>query len=379
MNDPKVQADLKREGPEWDKAREVFQGPCSPQHQNDLATSILASLREANLDLRSYLDALKNAVRQITIGFKGSDSSWNVLIGFDGRFGGTLVVNMDFFLQRTVTELWTLQLQVNDAISKVNVLFKDLLLKLAVDAGAEVTHDPYEIRLVNKGSLKIIRMDDSQYLYNLEVLKVVARVLDRVGFASEDKKKAVEDIEAMVTARTGFPWRLPRMNPPPVDFIKPDPEDLEREWQQALERQRSLFGAPPRESIPEPGEVVREPSAQLINGDPPGIIYQTPDQKKTLIFLEEKVLMKKSANFLRQLYEVVVKCGESDQQFKDACVKYLFNASVQKKRIELTYESRFDTNRVLTHPKRIFYRRHKKKTQYITFDEIPKLDTLPKC
>ena len=108
MNDPKVQADLKREGPEWDKAREVFQGPCSPQHQNDHAAHILTSLREANPDLRSYMHALKNAVMQITIGFKGYDSSWNVLIGFDGRFGGTLVVNMDFFLQRTVTELWTL-------------------------------------------------------------------------------------------------------------------------------------------------------------------------------------------------------------------------------------------------------------------------------
>ena len=98
MNDPKVQADLRREGPEWDKAREVFQGPCSPQHQNDLATRILASLREANPDLRSYLDALRNAVRQITVGFKPSDSSWIVQASFDGRFGGTLYVNMDFFL-----------------------------------------------------------------------------------------------------------------------------------------------------------------------------------------------------------------------------------------------------------------------------------------
>jgi len=35
MNDPKVQADLKREGPDWDMARELFQGPCSPQNQND--------------------------------------------------------------------------------------------------------------------------------------------------------------------------------------------------------------------------------------------------------------------------------------------------------------------------------------------------------
>ena len=164
-----------------------------------------------------------------------------------------------------------------------------------------------------------------------------------------------------------------------MDFIKPDPEDLEREWQQALERQRSLFGAPPRESIPEPGEVVREPSAQLINGDPPAIIYQTTDRKKNLINLEDKVLMKKSANFLRQLYEVVVKCSEPDQGFKDSCVKYLFNATAQKMRLELAYESRFDTNRVLTHPKRIFYKRKKKKTLYITFDDISKLDTLPKC
>ena len=58
---------------------------------------------------------------------------------------------MDFFLKRTVTELWTLQQQVNEATSKVNVLFKDLLLKLAVEAGAEVTQNPYEIRMVNKG------------------------------------------------------------------------------------------------------------------------------------------------------------------------------------------------------------------------------------
>ena len=100
--------------------------------------------------MRSYLNALRNAVRQISVGFRPSDSSWIVQVGFDGRFGGTLSVNMDFFLQRTVTELWTLQQQVNEATSKVNVLFKDLLLKLAVDVGAEVTHNPYEIRMVTK-------------------------------------------------------------------------------------------------------------------------------------------------------------------------------------------------------------------------------------
>ena len=155
------------------------------------------------------------------------------------------------------------------------MLFKDLLLKLAVEAGAEVTQNPYEIRMVNKGSLKIIRMEDIQYRYDLEVLKVVARVLDRFGFASEEKRQAIVDLEALITSRIGFPWSVPRAvpraNPPPVDFVKPDPEDLEREWQQALERQRSLFGAPPRVSVPEPEEVGRGPSAQLINGDPPAI------------------------------------------------------------------------------------------------------------
>ena len=44
MYDPKVQADLKREGPEWDRAHEIFQGPCSPNHQNDQATEILVNL-----------------------------------------------------------------------------------------------------------------------------------------------------------------------------------------------------------------------------------------------------------------------------------------------------------------------------------------------
>ena len=129
------------------------------------------------------------------------------------------------------------------------MLFKDQLLKLAWEAGAEVTHDPYEIRVVNKGSLKIICMDDSQYFYNVDVLKAVAQVLNRIGFASEDKKKVVADIEAMVTAKIGFPWRVPRVNPPPVDFIKPDPEELEREWQQAIERQRILFGAQTQETV----------------------------------------------------------------------------------------------------------------------------------
>jgi len=174
---------------------------------------------------------LKSAVKQITIGFKGSDSSWSVMIGFDGRFGGSLIVNMDFFLQRTITELWTLQQQINENTSKVNVLFKDILLKLAAEGGAEITQDPYEIRMVNKGSLKIIRMEDTEYRYPVEVLKAVARVVDKFGFDSEEKRKAVADLEAMVTAQTGFPWSVPRVNPPPVDFVKPDPEDIEREWQ----------------------------------------------------------------------------------------------------------------------------------------------------
>ena len=72
---------------------------------------------------------------------------------------------------------------------------------------------------------------------------------------------------------------------------------------------------------------MREPSAQLINGDPPAVIYQTTDRKKNLINLEDKELMKESANFLRQLYEAVVLCGEPDQGFKDSCVNYLFNAA----------------------------------------------------
>ena len=147
-----------------------------------------------------------------------------------------MVVNMDFFLHRSITELWTLQQRIHDGSSKVNMLFKDHLLKLALEAGAEVTHNPYEIRMVNKGSLKIIRMDDSQFVYNVEVLKAVAQVLDRVGFASEDKKNAVADLEAMVTARIGYPWKVLRVKPPPADFIKPDPEDLEREWPEAIEK-----------------------------------------------------------------------------------------------------------------------------------------------
>ena len=122
------------------------------------------------------------------------------MIGFDGRFGGSLIVNMDFFLQRMITELWTLQQQVNETTSKVNVLFKDILLKLATEGGAEITQDPYEIRMVNKGSLKIIRMEDTEYRYPVEVLKVVARVVDKFGFDSEEKRKAIADLEAMVTA-----------------------------------------------------------------------------------------------------------------------------------------------------------------------------------
>jgi len=231
--------------------------------------------------------------------------------------------------------------------------------------------------MVNKGSLKIIRMDDTQYLYNVEVLKAVARVVDKFGFASEEKTKAVADLEAMVTSQIGFPWSVPRVNPPPVDFIKPDPEDLEREWQQALERQRSLFGPPQPREVPD--EVVKDPSVQFINGDPPAIMYETTDQKRHLMNLVEKELMKKSAKFLKQLYEVAVKCHEPDQAFKESCVKYLFHITSQKMKLELQYESRYDTNRVLSHPKRIFHRRPKKKNLYITFDDIAKLDTLPKC
>ena len=51
----------------------------------------------------------------------------------------------------------------------------------------------------------------------------------------------------------------------------------------------------------------------------------------------------------------------------------------EKMKLELQYESRFDTDRVLSHLKRIFHKRHKKKNLYITFEDIPKLDTLAKC
>ena len=75
---------------------------------------------------------------------------------------------------------------------------------------------------------------------------------------------------------------------------------------------------------------------------------------------------------------MVAKCKETDLELKEVCVKFLFKVSVQKQKMELIFESRFDTNRVLTHPKRIFFRRQKKKTMYITFEDISKLDTLHK-
>jgi len=204
-------------------------------------------------------------------------------------------------------------------------------------------------------------------------------VVDKFGFDSEEKRKAVADLEAMVTAQTGFPWSVPRVNPPPVDFVKPDPEDLEREWQQALERQRSLFGPPPqKEVVVEEGEIVRDSTVSLINGDPPALIYRTSDQKENLIILSQAELMKKSATFLKKLYEVVVTCLEPNEEFKDSCVKFLFHCTSLKMKLELQYESRYDTDIVLTHPKRIFHRRYKKKNLYITFDDIPKLDTLAK-
>ena len=213
-------------------------------------------------------------------------------------------------------------------------------MKFAMEGGAEITQNPYEIRMVNKGSLKIIRMEDTEYRYNVEVLKAVARVVDKFGFASEEKTKAVADLEAMVTAQTGFPWSVPRVNPPPVDFIKPDPEDLEREWQQALERQRSLFGPPPpREAIPVEEGVVKEAFVQFIKGDPPAILYLSTDQKKNMINLSQKELMKKSANFLKQLYEVAVMSHEPDQAFKDSCLKYLFQMASEKMKLQLQYES----------------------------------------
>jgi hypothetical protein len=205
-------------------------------------------------------------------------------------------------------------------------------------------------------------------------------VVDKFGFDSEEKRKAVADLEAMVTAQTGFPWSVPRVNPPPVDFIKPDPEDLEREWQQALERQRSLFGPPPpREAVPVTEEgIVKEAFVQFVKGEPPAMLYLSTDQKKTMIILSQKELMKKSANFLKQLYEVAVLSHEEDQSFKELCLKFLFQMASEKMKLELQYESRFDTDRVLSHPKRIFHKRYKKKNLHITFEEIPKLDTLAK-
>ena len=75
----------------------------------------------------------------------------------------------------------------------------------------------------------------------------------------------------------------------------------------------------------------------MIKGDPVGVIYVSPDQKRTILYLDDGVLMKKSAKFLKKVYDEVVRCKETDLDLKEVCVNFLFKVFVQKQKMELKY------------------------------------------
>jgi hypothetical protein len=241
--------------------------------------------------------------------------------------------------------------------------------------------------------MKIVRMDDSQYRYDVDLLMNIGRALLKRGFLTPEKKKAVADIENMVSARLGYPWRAIVDVSPPVE-IKPDPEEIERQWQEALARQRALFADKVNDSGPEEGEIREdlplvpgEAFVQLIKGSAEdkcdAVLYVSADRVRTMIHLSIGLMCGKfSSAFLKEVRNEVFKLEYPDRTFQTNVLNTIQQAVNMKRDAEIKFERRFDTFRVTSLPKRIYYNRRTGKRMgkvlTIEFSDIPKITTLNK-
>jgi hypothetical protein len=186
-------------GESWDFARKVMALPSNSSHQNDEFFSVLRQFREANEDHDVYMRALKTEIADIKCGHDRQLDELAIFVSC--RSAGSIRVTLDFFLERTVSELYIFWFKV-PRNGNLYELLRDKLWNLAVKASPEVVDNPSAVRMIRGVSFQSLYLNNDQlYRYDAKYLVDVEHHLRTAGYYSEEKMVAADQIRSYAKTR----------------------------------------------------------------------------------------------------------------------------------------------------------------------------------
>ena len=137
-------------GDSYDNARRMFGLPQkSTNHDRDFLR-LLYSYKTANPDNSLYMEALRLEITRIVIGFDQILDEMVIFVFCQQE--GSFKVSLNFFENRTLSELWILINKVNRS-TNLNELLRDHLKEFAVKASPQVITLPYSVKFFRSKSV----------------------------------------------------------------------------------------------------------------------------------------------------------------------------------------------------------------------------------
>jgi hypothetical protein len=183
----------------WDDAKEVMSTPqWSPVNDAEVL-KILIRYKEANPNNVVYMKALQMLFSRIITGQGYQTKELKIFVYLNGE--GSHSVSLSFFEKRTLSELWIMMQKV-PMCSKLNVLFREELMKFARRASPQIVDEPYQVKYLKNDILHSCHLQaKSMRLYKAKHLVWVEHLVRSSGFFSVEKQHAAEWLEQYCQGR----------------------------------------------------------------------------------------------------------------------------------------------------------------------------------
>ena len=181
-------------GDNWDKARTMFGLPQKSTNNDRDFLHLLDNYRFANPDNSLYMEALRIEISRIVDGFDKVRDELAIFVYCQKE--GSFKVSLNFFENRTLSELWILLNKVCRT-SELNELLRDHLKEFVVKANPQVIHLPYSVKFFRNNLIQTCNLDPiSLKDYLAKHLVWIENMLRSTGFAFKDMAEVADMIQA---------------------------------------------------------------------------------------------------------------------------------------------------------------------------------------
>ncbi|KAK1347353.1 hypothetical protein POM88_055043 [Heracleum sosnowskyi] len=397
LADPQVDLDNRRIGQKWDDARKILRGSCAIGVNNKDADNLFYNLNLQNPLTMDYINALKNIITKVRVGYNATTKEWQVILSLVGEAPMSFMyIDEQFISRRSASELYLLATKIqNSQAEELSILYRDQLMQLAEDKGPEFSAHPDIVRFVVNGTMKRLSMEENDLMeLSVDSLKAACRQIMGKGFYSEFKERYVQIIERIIFKKSNEIWKCDVVAPNPLDNVKIEPEQMEKQWNilQAMKNVDEALNLPSgpleqgeiREAVGVPGKESVYWIHSYTDNTADALVFIDADQNQTLVHLSSKWLLKtQDAAFLEKVL-FVFKWGEVEDKYveeKQRLMGYLSEIVEEKKRMERDAASAHNTNRVKGYPKMIYCQLKADKSHWKpklimkNFSDIPKIRT----